>query len=103
MGSKFNEARIWDYMNLREIANVSVIQPAISTVLLAKPKKRLNIILGTLLGAAPDLGLACFYYHTSSQFIQFPPLKDQRNDLAVKFYDICIETNQLVRCYSGAE
>ena len=90
-------------MNLHKIANVSVIRPAILSATLVKPKKMLNIILRRLVGALSDLGLVVFYYQTSSQSIQFPPLKDQRNDIAVKFLDICMENNRLLRCYSGPE
>jgi uncharacterized protein involved in exopolysaccharide biosynthesis len=79
---KLEEARISDDMNLQKMANVSVIQAAAVPAKPVKPKKRLNIILGVVLGAVSGLGFA-FFSEYSSQGLSTPESVEKRLGLPV--------------------
>ena len=57
---RVEEARISDDMNLRKMANISIIQEAAVPVKPAKPKRALNIVLGFILAAISGIGVAYF-------------------------------------------
>ena len=92
------EAHIPDNRNMRELVKVSVIQPVILSAPIVNSKNMLNIILRILLGSLLDRGLACFSEHTSSESIQFSPLKEQIKYLLLRFYDSCVENSQTLTC-----
>lgn len=79
---KLEEARISDDMNLQKMANVSVIQAAVAPAKPVKPKKALNILLGTILGAVSSLGYA-FFSEYSSQGLSTPGSVEKRLGLPV--------------------
>jgi uncharacterized protein involved in exopolysaccharide biosynthesis len=56
---RHEDARISDAMNKMKLSNISIIQAAEVPVSPIKPKKKMNILLGVLLGIAS--GLACAY------------------------------------------
>ncbi|MFQ5903875.1 MAG: GumC family protein, partial [Candidatus Binatia bacterium] len=56
--TKLEESRISNAMDMEKIANVSVIQPALTPIKPIKPRKLLNIILSILLGGIGGLGIA---------------------------------------------
>jgi uncharacterized protein involved in exopolysaccharide biosynthesis len=62
---KVEEALISDNLNRQKMANISVIQAAAVPAKPIKPKKKLNIALGIILGAVSGLGLAFFSEYTS--------------------------------------
>ncbi len=57
---RLEEARISEEMNRKKMANVSVIQAAAVPTETIKPKKRVNILFGILLGIVAGLGFAFF-------------------------------------------
>jgi uncharacterized protein involved in exopolysaccharide biosynthesis len=65
---RLEEARISEDMNRKKMANISVIQQAEIPANPIKPKKRLNILLGMILGAVSGLGFAFFSEYTSESF-----------------------------------
>jgi uncharacterized protein involved in exopolysaccharide biosynthesis len=56
--TKFEEAKISENMDKQKIANVSVIEPAIPPLKAIKPKKRLNVMIASLLGLLAGIGMA---------------------------------------------
>ena len=58
--TKLEESRISNAMDMKKIANVSVIQAAQVPIKPTKPRKALNIILAIFLGGIGGLGLAFF-------------------------------------------
>jgi uncharacterized protein involved in exopolysaccharide biosynthesis len=62
---KVEEALISDNLNRQKMANISVIQAAAVPVRPIKPKKKLNIALGIILGAVSGLGFAFFSEYAS--------------------------------------
>ena len=80
--AKLEEARISDEMNLKKMANISLIQPASVPSKPIKPRKGLNIVLGILLGAFGSLGLAFFSEYTG-QGISTPESAERHLGLPV--------------------
>jgi len=68
---KVEDARILEDLNRQKSANISVIQEATVPVEPVWPRKRLNIILGLILGAIAGLGLA-FVTEFSAQGLSTP-------------------------------
>jgi len=62
------EARISEEMNRQKMANISVIQTATAPAEKIKPKKKLNILFGILIGIISSLGFALFSENTSQKF-----------------------------------
>lgn len=58
--AKFEESRISDAMDTKKMANVSVMQSALTPFKPISPKKGLNIVLAIFLGGFGGLGLAFF-------------------------------------------
>jgi uncharacterized protein involved in exopolysaccharide biosynthesis len=58
--TRVEESRISDTMDMKKIANVSVVKPALVPLKPVKPKKLLNIVLSIFLGIVSSLGLAFF-------------------------------------------
>jgi uncharacterized protein involved in exopolysaccharide biosynthesis len=56
--TKFEEAKISESMDKQRIANVSVIEPAIPPLKPVKPRKRLIVMMGGLLGLIAGIGTA---------------------------------------------
>jgi len=65
---KTEEARISDDMNSNKLANVSVIQAAAVPAKPVKPRKRLNIALGIIIGTVSGIGFAFFSEYTTQVF-----------------------------------
>ena len=65
---KTEEARISDDMNSNKLANVSVIQAAAVPAKPVKPRKRLNIALGIIIGTVSGIGFAFFAEYTTQVF-----------------------------------
>jgi uncharacterized protein involved in exopolysaccharide biosynthesis len=65
---KWEEARISDDMNLKKMANISIIQAAVAPTKPVKPKKFLNIALSIVLGAISALSAAFFSEYLSHTF-----------------------------------
>ncbi len=79
---KVEEARISEDLNRQKSANISVIQEATVPVDPIKPKKRLNIALGIILGTVAGLGLA-FVAEFTSQGMSTPEEAERRLGLPV--------------------
>jgi uncharacterized protein involved in exopolysaccharide biosynthesis len=79
---KLEEARISDEMNLKKMANISLIQPAKVPVKPIKPRKGLNMVLGFFLGALGSLGLA-FFSEYMGQGISTPESAERHLGLPV--------------------
>lgn len=62
------EARISDEMNRLKLANISVIQTAAVPSEPVMPKKKLNLVIGLLLGAAAGIGIALLGEYLSQDF-----------------------------------
>ena len=58
--AKFEESRISDAMDNKKMANVSLMQPALTPLKPVSPKVLLNIVLSIFLGGFGGLGLAFF-------------------------------------------
>ena len=76
------EARISEEMNRQKMANISVIQVATAPTEKIKPKKRLNILLGVLIGIISSLGFA-FFSESKSQKFSTPESVERRLGLPV--------------------
>jgi len=79
---RVEDARISEDMNRQKMANISVIQEATVPVKPIKPRKRLNVLLGIILGAVSGLGLAFFSEYTA-QGLSTPESAEQRLGLPV--------------------
>ena len=62
------EARISEEMNRQKMANISVIQAATAPAEKIKPKRKLNILFGILIGIIASLGFALYSESTSQKF-----------------------------------
>ena len=63
---KLEEARISDEMDRQKIASISVIEEAIIPKRPVKPRKKVNIALGIVVGAITALGLAFLFEHVDN-------------------------------------
>jgi len=79
---KVEDARISEDLNRQKMANISVIQVAAVPAKPIKPKKRLNVALGIILGGLAGLGLAFFSEYTS-QGLSTPESAERRLGLPV--------------------
>ena len=79
---KVEDARILEDLNRQKSANISVIQEATVPVTPVKPRKRLNIALGLILGALAGLGFA-FASEFSAQGLSTPESVERRLRLPV--------------------
>ena len=79
---KVEEARISDDLNRLKMTNISVIQRAVVPAEPIKPKKRLNVALGIILGGLTGLGLAFFSEYTC-QGLSTPESAERRLGLPV--------------------
>ncbi len=61
--SKLEETRILDAMDNQKIVNAVVIEHPVKPVKPVKPKKKINILVGIILGAAASFSYALFYDH----------------------------------------
>ena len=68
---KLEEARISDEMDRQKIASISVIEEAIIPNRPVKPRKKVNVALGIVVGAFTALGLA-FLFEYSGQLCENP-------------------------------
>jgi len=66
--TKLEESRISNAMDMEKIANVSVIQPALTPLKPIKPRRLLNIILAIILGGIGGLGIAFFGEYLDHSF-----------------------------------
>ncbi|MGA7828351.1 MAG: GumC family protein [Geobacteraceae bacterium] len=80
--AKMEEARISDDMNRLKMANISVIQSAQVPANPIKPNKRLNILLGIIIGALSGVGYALFS-ERNSQGLVSPEIAEKRLNLQV--------------------
>ena len=79
---RVEEARISDDLNRLKMTNISVIQRAVVPAKPIKPKKRLNVALGIVLGALTGLGFAFFSEYTN-QGLSTPESVERRLGLPV--------------------
>jgi uncharacterized protein involved in exopolysaccharide biosynthesis len=79
---KVEEARISDDLNRQKMANISVIQAADEPLKPIRPRKKLNIIIGIIVGAVSGLGLAFFSEYTA-QGLSTPESAERRLGLPV--------------------
>ena len=79
---KVEEALISDDLNRLKMTNISVIQAASVPAKPIKPKKKLNIALGIILGAVSGLGLA-FFSEYMNQGLSTPESAERRLGLPV--------------------
>ncbi len=61
--AKLEETRILEAMDTHKIVNVVVIEKPIKPIKPVKPKKKINLLVGIILGAALSFAYALFYDH----------------------------------------
>ena len=76
------EARISEEMNRQKMANISVITAATPPAEKIKPKRRLNVLIGILIGIILSLGFA-FFSENRSQSFSTPESAERRLGLPV--------------------
>jgi uncharacterized protein involved in exopolysaccharide biosynthesis len=81
--SKVEEARIEEEMELAKMVNITIIQKAIEPTTPIEPRKRLNIAVGIILGAAFGLALAFFTEYFVERGVSTPEEVEKRLGLPV--------------------
>jgi len=80
--TKLEETRLVDEMDRQKIVNISVVQPAVVPVEPVKPRKRLHIAFGALLGSFAAVSLV-FFCEYIGQGLSTPESAERRLGLSV--------------------